>query len=104
GVVVSVFLLFYALPGDPARGLTGNHGDSLTIAVIRADLGLDQPLSVQFLSYINDLSPISVYNSNTKDHLFYLDPDDYTPYIKLYTFGHSKAPVPPTPTTQSDTQ
>ena len=94
GVTVSVFCLFYVLPGDPARGLVGNHGDSLVIAAIRADLGLDQPVSVQFLSYINDLSPISLHSLNDKNHLFYLDSNDYAPYIELYSFGDAKASGP----------
>ena len=86
GVVVAVFCLFYVLPGDPARGGMGNHVDEETLKAIRADLGLDQPMSIQFLSYINDLSPISIHNTVDSKSPFYLDPNEYAPYIELYKF------------------
>lgn len=87
GVLVVVFLLFYVLPGDPARGISGQRADSITIAAIHRDLGLDRPLSIQFITYINDLLPISIHSKYDEDHYLYLDPDEYTPYIELFSFG-----------------
>ncbi|MGG7565163.1 ABC transporter permease [Rhodovulum sp. DZ06] len=56
GVVLISFLLTRALPGDPAAYFAGPAADEASIAEIRAALGLDQPLPVQFLSYLSDLA------------------------------------------------
>jgi len=61
GVVVLVFFLFQGF-GDPARLVIGQSGDSTTIQNIRKELALDQPKWKQFLLYLNDVSPISVYS------------------------------------------
>jgi glutathione transport system permease protein len=55
-VVVIVFLFVHILPGDPARLVAGSDADEATINLIRKDLGLDLPLSQQFLRYVEDLS------------------------------------------------
>jgi peptide/nickel transport system permease protein len=47
-VAVSVFLLLHLTPGDPAAVLAGDNATSDTIAQIRAQLGLDEPLWKQF--------------------------------------------------------
>ncbi|MEL6210070.1 MAG: ABC transporter permease, partial [Pseudomonadota bacterium] len=44
GVVVISFLLTRALPGDPAVYFAGAAADAESIAQVRAELGLDQPL------------------------------------------------------------
>jgi len=55
GVVVISFILTRALPGDPAAYFAGDAADADSIAEVRAELGLDQPLPVQFLYYVGDL-------------------------------------------------
>jgi peptide/nickel transport system permease protein len=61
GVVVVVFFLFQGF-GDPARLVLGQSGDSATIQNIRHELALDQPKWKQFVLYLNDVSPVSVYS------------------------------------------
>lgn len=56
GVVVVTFLLTRALPGDPAAYFAGPAATLQAIEEVRARLGLDQPLPVQFLSYLRDLA------------------------------------------------
>ncbi|ECX9648494.1 glutathione ABC transporter permease GsiC [Salmonella enterica] len=51
-VAVLVFLFVHLLPGDPARLIAGPEADAQVIALIRQQLGLDQPLHVQFWHYI----------------------------------------------------
>ena len=51
GVMVVVFLLLYVAPGDPVLEMVGERADSATIARLRAELRLDQPLSSQFAHY-----------------------------------------------------
>ncbi len=56
GIVVVTFLLTRALPGDPAAYFAGASATPESIAEIRAKLGLDQSLPVQFAGYIKDLA------------------------------------------------
>ncbi len=56
GVVATiVFLLLRLAPGDPAAILAGDAASPEQIAEIRARLGLDQPILVQFAEWIGRL-------------------------------------------------
>ena len=51
GVLVVVFLLLYVAPGDPVMSMVGERADPETIARLRAELRLDDPLLTQFGHY-----------------------------------------------------
>ncbi|GAA5137721.1 ABC transporter permease [Pseudonocardia adelaidensis] len=53
GVSVLIFLMLRVLPGDPARVLAGLDASAEQVDRIRAQLGLDQPLPVQYGSFIS---------------------------------------------------
>ncbi len=54
GVTVLTFALIHLIPGDPVLMLAGERGiDPERYARLRADLGLDQPLIVQYWNYIS---------------------------------------------------
>jgi len=73
GVVVLVFLLFNVLPGDPARLTLGQRADVASLENVRRELHLDQPLPVQFLLYLNDLSPLGIHTEQeAQDKLNYV--------------------------------
>jgi peptide/nickel transport system permease protein len=55
GVAVTTFLLLYALPADPAVMIAGRSATAQTVANIRRELGLDQPVPLQFLHYLGGL-------------------------------------------------
>ncbi|MFI1245725.1 ABC transporter permease [Streptomyces anulatus] len=56
GSTLLVFLMMYALPGDPVRALAGEqHVDASQIAAMKASLGLDQPIWQQYLNYLGNL-------------------------------------------------
>jgi len=55
GVAAITFVLLYALPADPARMLAGRSATAQTVASIRHQLGLDQPLLMQFWHYLSGL-------------------------------------------------
>ena len=55
-VAVLVFLMLRLTPGDPAAILAGDAASSEQIAEIRASLGLDRPLPVQFAIWIGNLA------------------------------------------------
>ena len=51
GVLIVVFLLLYVAPGDPVQAMVGERADAATIARLRAELRLDDPLPSQFVHY-----------------------------------------------------
>jgi ABC-type dipeptide/oligopeptide/nickel transport system permease component len=51
GVLIVVFLLLYVAPGDPVLEMVGERADPATIARLRAELRLDDPLPQQFAHY-----------------------------------------------------
>lgn len=50
--LLAAFLLLKVVPGDPARAIAGPRATDEVVATIREDLGLDDPLPVQFASYV----------------------------------------------------
>lgn len=49
---VVVFVVLSVLPGDPARVMLGTQATETSVASLRADLGLDRPLVVQYLDWL----------------------------------------------------
>ena len=54
-VALFVFLLLHLSPGDPATVIAGDYASPEDIARIRAQLGLDQPLYIQFTTWVGQL-------------------------------------------------
>jgi peptide/nickel transport system permease protein len=86
GVITVVFFLFTILPGDPARMMLGQRADISSVEAIRTELGLDRPVHVRYLSYVNDLSPLSLHKTDNEQSFFYLDEGKYN-YTKLFSIG-----------------
>src|SRR5271170_7570399 len=63
GVIIVTFLLTRVLPGDPAIYFAGPAATPQSIADIRKSLGLDRPLPVQFVRYVEDLAHGDLGNS-----------------------------------------
>lgn len=80
GVVFVVFTLFNILPVDPARLTLGQRADVESVEAINKELGLDKPKPIQFLLYINDLSPIAIHDNTEQAQKKY-------GYLKLIPFG-----------------
>lgn len=55
GVSFITFFLLYALPADPVRQIAGRSATAQTVENIRQQLGLDQPLLVQYWRYLTGL-------------------------------------------------
>jgi len=53
GLSVLVFLLIHLAPGDPVSSQLGIHATPQTVARLRASLGLDKPLPVQYILWLN---------------------------------------------------
>lgn len=56
GVTLGAFLISHTLPADPAAAVLGNNAREEQILEFRKKNGLDQPLPVQYLRYMGDLS------------------------------------------------
>jgi peptide/nickel transport system permease protein len=53
GVTIVVFLLLRLTPGDPATVMLGERGTPERIAQLRQQMGLDRPIWVQYLDFVN---------------------------------------------------
>ena len=63
GVIIVTFLLTRALPGDPAAYFAGPAATKEAVEQVRVSLGLDKPLPIQFVRYVNDLVHGNLGNS-----------------------------------------
>ncbi len=77
-VVLIITSIIYLAPVDPTRLTFGQRSDNATVQAKKKELGLDQPLYMQLLFYINDLSPLSMHaqtqENQEKYHYFKLLP------------------------------
>ena len=85
GVITVIFFLFTVLPGDPARMMLDQNENSEQLAIIKKKYGFDQPVSKQYLYYLNDLSIISFHSTNQDDYT-YLSEGKYSA-LPLFTIG-----------------
>ena len=53
-VSVTIFGLIRLVPGDPAIVMLGADADPARLAAVRAELGLNDPLPVQYVDYVTD--------------------------------------------------
>lgn len=83
GVVSLVFILFSIIPGDPARMMLGQRSDEESLKAIKKDLGLDKPKYLQYLKYLNDLSPLSWHTKNANS-FFYFDKEIYSTSTQVF--------------------
>jgi ABC-type dipeptide/oligopeptide/nickel transport system permease component len=52
GISIITFIIAYAVPGDPARMIVGPKASADLVAQVRHNLGLDQPLYLQYIHYV----------------------------------------------------
>lgn len=83
GVVTVIFLLFNILPGDPARMMLGQNENEEQLAIVKKKYGFDKPVYLQYVYYLNDLSPLSFHSNNDSDYT-YLSEDKYS-YTRLFS-------------------
>ncbi len=63
GILTLVFALVHLIPGDPAVQLAGENASPADVQRIRADLGLDKPLLVQYVTYLGKLARFDLGDS-----------------------------------------
>lgn len=65
-ILTVVFVLVRLLPGDPASAILGDRALEEDVARINRELGLDQPLPVQFVAFVK---AVATGNLGTSIHL-----------------------------------
>lgn len=85
GVVTVIFFLFTVLPGDPARMMLDQNENSEQLAIIKKKYGFDKPVGVQYLYYLNDLSPISFHSTDENDYTYLAEGKYFA--ARLFTIG-----------------
>lgn len=55
GVTLITFFMSHVIPGDPARMMVGQRATEETLQEVRRQLGLDQPIWVQYFTYMSGL-------------------------------------------------
>ena len=53
GVATLVFSLIHLVPGDPAQAMMGDGASPQDVAELRKSLGLDQPLTTQYVTFLS---------------------------------------------------
>lgn len=52
---IGVFLMLHLTPGDPVQIMLGQDADPQAVAAVRAELGLDQPLPIQYVQWMGNV-------------------------------------------------
>ena len=52
GITLVVFLMLHSAGGDPAVVMLGMRSTDESLAAIRAELGIDRPIAVQYLDFL----------------------------------------------------
>ncbi|MBT9384085.1 ABC transporter permease [Pseudooceanicola sp. CBS1P-1] len=52
---VAIFLVIEILPGDPAAIMLGVNAQPDTLAALRAEMGLDQPMVIRYLAWVGGM-------------------------------------------------
>jgi peptide/nickel transport system permease protein len=54
-MLTAIFVLVRLVPGDPASVILGDQATAASLAALRSKLGLDQPVSVQYLVFVSKI-------------------------------------------------
>jgi peptide/nickel transport system permease protein len=68
-ITILVFFMIHLIPGDPAQIMLGSHATPQTVANLRSELGLNEPLGSQYLRFMRNIFRFNLGNS-----IFYREP------------------------------
>jgi len=83
GVATLVFFLFNILPGDPARMMLGQRADIASVEAINKELGRDKPIYIQYLNFLQDLSPIGIKEKTQESAGFQISPNIKNHHLQI---------------------
>jgi ABC-type dipeptide/oligopeptide/nickel transport system permease component len=87
GVSFLVFLMVQLVPGDPALVLAGDTASKETVEALRKEMGLDQPLPMQYLIFLDRLAHGSLGKSTRTHREVLIEIADRFPYTLLLTIS-----------------
>ncbi|HEV8470794.1 MAG TPA: ABC transporter permease [Candidatus Limnocylindria bacterium] len=87
GVSICVLLMASLVPGDPATVLAGDTASAEQVERIRRDLGLDQPIPIQYLRFLERLAHGSLGESTRTHREVLLEITDRFPYTLALALG-----------------
>jgi peptide/nickel transport system permease protein len=64
GTSLLIFVIVHAVPADPVSAMTGPHTDAVTKERIRKEMGLDDPLWIQYIRYLRQVVTGDLGRSN----------------------------------------
>jgi peptide/nickel transport system permease protein len=62
-VTLIAFSLIHLVPGDPARVMLGSRATEESVALLRDQLGLNEPLPIQYIQFLIDATHLEFGNS-----------------------------------------
>ena len=65
GISIVAFFLLRLVPGDPIRTMLGPRASESAVALLRARYGLDQPIPVQYVTFLQDVLRLDLGDSMT---------------------------------------
>jgi len=71
--------------------MLGQRADKDQVNILKKKYGFDQPLTTQYLYYLNDVSPVSFHSKDVNNYTF-LSENKYN-YKKLFSLGNSNIVV-----------
>lgn len=60
GISIITFAMMRLIPGDPIRVMLGEHATDEQVARYKARMGLDQPIHVQYIRYLQSLAKLDL--------------------------------------------
>lgn len=66
GVMLVVFIMVHISPGEPARILAGDNASEEAVAALEEELGLNEPLHIQFFNYVKGI--VTEFDLGTSYH------------------------------------
>jgi peptide/nickel transport system permease protein len=84
GVTLLTFVLFNVVGGDPAAQAAGRHASEEQIQIFRKELGLDRPLPMQYLFFLQQIATLDFGRSwATKQEILTMFSDGVGPSLSL---------------------
>ncbi len=76
GVTIVIFSLVHLAPGDPVQMMAGIDASPADVEAMRAKLGMDQPLMIQYFNYVKgllrfDLGKSIITNKDIAEEIFF---------------------------------
>ncbi len=86
GVIVVIFFLFNVMPVNSARLTLGQRADVASVQAIEKEFRLNLPWYHRLALYFNDISPLSINNTEDSDAPTFLNADEVK-FTKLLSIG-----------------